>query len=650
MRIALLAIISCISFIVSGQTKEIVLLKQKVDAAKSDHEKLTAIVAYCEDYSNIPQDSLDKYAYIAISLAENLQDEHLKSLALITMAQNYMQWGWTDSVHVIIDNELPKLSHNDESTRDIYFRYNKLKAVAFGAEGRFQESLEILYPLEAKAEHYKDSLLAAGLSNMIGSIATARSEWVEARKWNDKAIALQSGSKNKYLGSAYVSRAQLMYQLDKMDSCLFFLEKGINWCRKIEMLDRLAGAYRFQSAVFTELNRLGEAETALKNMQAARNKIYNNPDAIIEDNIQIADFYANTGQLKKAIAYCWSKLESGDYHQRKSGTEIKSYNNDPATRLPFFLALSRYLKEDEDFDAYQQVLEEIIILKDTLSEINKSEAIAEIQTKYNVEQKENTIIKQQLQLTRRNYLLYGSLIFIMMAAVIVWLWQHNERIKQKTTMQNAIENEKRQSALAILQAEEKERKRIAADLHDNIGAYASAISADVDKITNKGLQDGGEQLQNLRHHSNEIINSLRDTIWVLNKENITVTGIGDRIKNYVQKLMPSYEHIYIEVEEHIQNDVQVGSQKALSIFRIMQEAIHNAIKHSNSKNILIEISSKDSISILIKDYGQGMPEAINGAGTGLRNMKSRAAEAGISLTVNSSESGGTAVIIQTTTN
>lgn len=638
-----------ISLISTAQTKQINYLKTKVDAAKTGDEKLAAIVAYCEDYGNVQHDSLEKYANIAVALAAKSKDERLKTLAQLTLAQDYLQWGWMDSVHVVADNELKKNSVSDDNRRDIYFRFEKLKAVAYGGEGRYKEALEILYPLETEAAKYKDSLTAGGVANIIGSISSSRNELGEARKWNDVALAYFSGTQNKYRGSAYISRALLLYKEDKTDSSVYFLEKGIVWCSRIEMYDRLASAHRLQSAIYTDLNKLDKAETALKNMQAARKKINNNPDALIDDNLQIAAFYANTGQLKKAIAFCRSKLDSGEYHFKAAGDTDRTFNNDPAVRLPYFLALSGYLKEDKDYNAYQKVLEEIIRLKDTVYEINKADAIAELQTKYDVQQKENTIISQQLKLTQKNYLLYGSIIFIVMAGAITWLWLRNERAKQKTKMQQAIEEEKRQAAQSILDAEEKERKRIAADLHDNIGAYASAISADVENISGKGFLGNNEHLQSLQMHSKEIIYSLRDTIWVLNKENITITGISDRIKNYINKLKPAYEQVNISVEETIKTDVHVGSQKALNIFRIVQEAVHNALKHSGAGNISIQIKSAANILIKVKDDGKGINNN-NGDGNGLRNMQVRAADAGIKFLVESAINTGTNILLETTTN
>ncbi|MGN6355171.1 MAG: sensor histidine kinase, partial [Parafilimonas sp.] len=105
--------------------------------------------------------------------------------------------------------------------------------------------------------------------------------------------------------------------------------------------------------------------------------------------------------------------------------------------------------------------------------------------------------------------------------------------------------------------------------------------------------------------------------------------------------------INIAVEENIVNDIRVGSQKALNIFRIVQEAIHNALKHSHAKNIIVEIKTGDVISIIIKDDGTGITSTADSAGHGLRNMKIRAEDAGIHFNIESAEGSGTNIFLET---
>lgn len=77
----------------------------------------------------------------------------------------------------------------------------------------------------------------------------------------------------------------------------------------------------------------------------------------------------------------------------------------------------------------------------------------------------------------------------------------------------------------------------------------------------------------------------------------------------------------------------------------MQEAVHNALKHSEAKNIDVNILSNRQLLIKITDDGKGMGDVNNSLGNGLSNMHSRAAEAGMQLQISSAENAGTTIII-----
>ncbi|HMU73900.1 MAG TPA: sensor histidine kinase, partial [Ferruginibacter sp.] len=235
---------------------------------------------------------------------------------------------------------------------------------------------------------------------------------------------------------------------------------------------------------------------------------------------------------------------------------------------------------------------------------------------------------------------------LLFASLAGWFLFRGYKRKEKLKLKQLQEEDKIRAAISINRAEENERRRIAADLHDNIGAYASAIRADVEKVL---VQDKGENkrsLQNLEQHSLEIINSLRDTIWVLNKENITITGIGDRIKNYINKMQPSYDHIQISLTEEVRKDRRISSQSALSIFRIVQEALHNALKHSRASLVEIILHSDDTAWIRIRDNGGGIESGQTlTEGNGLKNMRTRANEAGFQLHLSSEPGKGTTLLL-----
>ncbi len=195
-------------------------------------------------------------------------------------------------------------------------------------------------------------------------------------------------------------------------------------------------------------------------------------------------------------------------------------------------------------------------------------------------------------------------------------------------------------ALRIRQQVLAERERISRDLHDNIGAYASAISANVDDVIYQFNAPDHATLQRLKNSAREIIIQLRDSIWALNKENQTVIMLSDRIKNYIQKLQPTYPDVVFDVDENIEQNIAIASITALHVLRIVQEAVHNAIKHSGCSFIQINISSESPVVITIKDNGCGMPNQPQ-PGEGLKNMQSRAAEIGWNLTIANYDDGCT---------
>jgi signal transduction histidine kinase len=352
----------------------------------------------------------------------------------------------------------------------------------------------------------------------------------------------------------------------------------------------------------------------------------------------LASYYASNNQTAKGIALC----KEGIVLAQKSGLSSQL--------LMIYHALSQNYKAAGNTVDYSKTLEAIIALKDSFNNINSSKLLADMQAGSEAVKNEKTIVEQKLNLTIKNYWLFGSAIFAIMAGIIIWLGFKYYNRKQNTKMQLALLEEKRIAAQSIIDAEEHERKRIAADLHDNIGAYASAIRADVEKITDGGIEKNNASLYNLQQHSQEIINSLRDTIWVLNKENITITGISDRIKNYLNKLQPSYNNVQLQLIEEIKNDVRISSQHALNIFRIVQEATHNALKHSNALNITISLYSYQHIEIKIEDDGKGIQAEQNSTeGNGLLNMKARAFEVGFNLNILSNTNVGTTILLQSHT-
>ena len=618
----------------SAQTKLIDSLRRQIELTRDPVQKSYLIFNLAGQ--SINSDTLLPYVLLAESITRNSKNEFDKSQMAYSRAYYYIRKNYVDSALFVMDGLLQK-HKNDKGHSSFYLGSLFFKAKILDRGNRYTESITALYKVIQEAELQKDTLTLIQAKTGIGWVQMEMEQYNEALQWLYKALNTSANIKfYKNYGALYSNIASTYNALGKTDSAKVYIDIAIKDARENDNLAFLATALSIQAKIFTSSKQPLLAAAPLQEIVAIRKQL-NDPFYTVYDMSSLASYYAGNNQAAKGIALC------------KEGMALAQKSGLSSQLLMVYHALAQNYKAAGNTVEYGKTLEAIIALKDSFNNINSSKLLADMQAGSEFAKSEKTIAAQKLNLTVKNYWLFGSAIFAMMAGIIVWLAFKYYNRKQKTKMQLALAEEKNLAAQSIMDAEEQERKRIAADLHDNIGAYASAIRADVEKITNNGLGKNNTSLQNLEQHSQEIINSLRDTIWVLNKENITITGISDRIKNYISKLRPSYDHIQFQINEDIQTDVRISSQNALNIFRIVQEAIHNALKHSGAEVVGIKISSQNNIVIQITDNGKGMEENIVSNGNGLLNMQARARQTGMLLSVSSVIKEGTSLILESTT-
>jgi signal transduction histidine kinase len=226
-------------------------------------------------------------------------------------------------------------------------------------------------------------------------------------------------------------------------------------------------------------------------------------------------------------------------------------------------------------------------------------------------------------------------IVLSVASVLFGSWQ----ISKYVNKQKYLTKIKQQQQL------EDERQRISRDLHDNMGAYTSALIANVQQL--KGTIGENEHTQKMQTNAESILNSLRETIWVLNNKEVSLQEFNDGFKNYCFKVLKNFEHIRFDADEDIGNNPTLTASTAIHLNKIMQEAIQNIIKHANASQINYTIADKNGIEIKIEDNGVGFTINHSKTGNGMGNMQWRAKEAGLTIDVISTPNKGTTVQINT---
>lgn len=207
--------------------------------------------------------------------------------------------------------------------------------------------------------------------------------------------------------------------------------------------------------------------------------------------------------------------------------------------------------------------------------------------------------------------------------------------------------------IELRQRLEQERQRISRDLHDNVGAQLTYLINNLDWLADRPGSDGltdGDRLRSLSEAGRQAMLTLRQTIWAIGQEALSVDDFADRFKAYVLRMAAIYPGLDLHFEEKFEQPQHLSPATALHFFRIGQEAVHNILKHAQATRIEVFFGSnaEQHFVFTIKDNGCGF-EAGEGSKLGhhgLVNMQSRAAECGASLSILSSPGAGSFVSLQ----
>ncbi|MGY6649479.1 PAS domain-containing sensor histidine kinase [Wenyingzhuangia sp. IMCC45574] len=202
----------------------------------------------------------------------------------------------------------------------------------------------------------------------------------------------------------------------------------------------------------------------------------------------------------------------------------------------------------------------------------------------------------------------------------------------------------------IMTAQEDERKRIAKDIHDGIGQMLTALRFNIDGIDIKNQESAEKSLDSLKEVFGQLIKDVRTVTFNLAPPELTDHGVTSAIRK-MTNMVGNFTGHNVLYENTTEFDKRLDKNVEVNIYRIVQEAVNNALKYSNSEYILISISHTDSyLKIKVEDNGVGFdPEAskehFKGTGNGLRFMKERMGYVGGKLKINSEKNKGTTIHI-----
>jgi PAS domain S-box-containing protein len=222
------------------------------------------------------------------------------------------------------------------------------------------------------------------------------------------------------------------------------------------------------------------------------------------------------------------------------------------------------------------------------------------------------------------------------------------------------EQSRRETAImhSLVEAQEAERRRIARDLHDQLGQRMTALRLRIEAVMKKCSEhpDLGLEIEEVQRSASEVDHDIAFLAWELRPTELENLGLADALASFVREWSRQYG---IAAEFHSGDGSngtpapRLSQEVETNLYRIVQEALHNVLKHSDAKSVNVLLHQrKDNVTVIVEDDGRGFKhdsgplDASKLGGLGLIGMHERAALMKGTLDIESDPGKGTTVVVK----
>ena len=494
----------------------------------------------------------------------------------------------------------------------------------YSFQGNYQKAFENYYfILQYMLKYTPNNENIAMAQNNIAEVLIRMRQYEKALYYIKQGESFLLNSKSESVSSLLLAnKANIAYLTGKLDDLNKYSDAGIELALKYDDKEALQCLYILKGNYYLQTNNPQFAINYLKLALEGNNKNVYSLLAFVEPNNSLGLAYYQIGNYA---------LAEKTIKQSLAITEALHTNADKTE------ALSLLYKIYEKTGQYKEALKINNInnlLKDSINEMEKKTLSNALEVRFRTEQKDqmlmhNTLLieHQQRDLNQKNILLIGSIITLVLLTCTSIVTYLNFKNKNRITVLQAK-----------MDAEEIERSRIAAELHDGIGGMLAAIKM---RITSQQTQDF-ETVSLL----NEASKQVRSTAHNLMPNIITDFTLNEAITHYVDSINHGQKDLKIDLEIHSEISLTKTSVK-LSVYRMIQEIIQNIVKHSKASKAHIQLFEQPGkVHILVEDNGTGFDVGMVKVGFGLSNLRNRIELMNGILNIDSKPNAGTTIDIE----
>ena len=208
-------------------------------------------------------------------------------------------------------------------------------------------------------------------------------------------------------------------------------------------------------------------------------------------------------------------------------------------------------------------------------------------------------------------------------------------------MLDRLESERRESARRALMVQEGERKRIARELHDEVGQTFTGVMLQVESLAAVIPDERREQLDELRETARQGTEDVRRIARRLRPEALEDLGLQSALAALAGRIG---EQAHIRISRHLEPHLPLSEQQELVVYRVAQEALTNVARHAAADRAHLRLERDGSYAVLvIRDDGRGLDPRVRSSSHGIRGMRERAMLIGAELAIGPAPGRGTEV-------
>lgn len=324
-------------------------------------------------------------------------------------------------------------------------------------------------------------------------------------------------------------------------------------------------------------------------------------------------------------------------HDKNVATNLEALKDkgDIITQLSLYKNSAIYYETNKDFEKALNLTKKYYELNDSLKSNDVQLQMHQLENQYESDKKENeiSILKKDKQLTqskleRQKTLNYSAiLISILLAIMGFFIFKRSKQNQQLKEL--------------------KLRNQIAADLHDEVGSSLSSIHILSQLAERKETNPASKNiLTKMTTNVYETMERMSDIVWVVKPKINDTQSLQTRMENFIYEICQGKE---IECNFLSDDMAQINLRMDLrkNIYLIFKEAVNNAVKYAETKQLDVTISIKHNLfEMKIKDYGKGFNKDTGNKGNGLENMINRAKEIQAIIKIKSEPKLGTEINLQ----